>query len=216
MMNLARHFPPAVETRVAERYRVVRHREGNVLSAAKLAAAATGADYLYVSATETVSRDVIVALSATLKEIGALSVGFDHIDLAAACEFGIAVFHAPEVLSEACAEFGMLLVLNAARRGHEADALVRLGKWTGWASMRLVGTGLVRKRLGVLGMGRIGGEVAQRARPFGMTVHYHNRKQLSETLEEDAVYHATPEQLLAVSDVTVISTPASPALRVPQ
>lgn len=210
---LARHFPPAVEAKVAERYNVVRNERGNVLSAEQLATAAWGADYLFVSATETVSREVIAALAGTLKAVGTLSVGFDHVDLAAARDFGIAVFHTPDVLSEACAEIGMLLILNAARRGHEADVLVRSGQWTGWAPTELLGLGLVGKRLGILGMGRIGREVARRARPFGMAVHYHNRQRLSERLEGNAVYHLTAEQLLGVSDVLLICAPANPALR---
>jgi glyoxylate reductase len=210
---LARRFPAAVEARVAERYEIVRNEHGGVLSATQLAAAAVGADYLFVSATETVSRKVIEALSGTLKAIGTLSVGFDHIDLEAARDFGVAVFHTPDVLSEACAEIGMLLVLNAARRGHEAEIVVRSGEWTGWAPTQLLGVGLVGKRLGILGMGRIGREVARRARPFGMTIHYHNRHRLGETLEQNAVYHSTPEQLLAASDVLIICAPGSSALR---
>jgi lactate dehydrogenase-like 2-hydroxyacid dehydrogenase len=210
---LARHFPPAVEARVAERYNIVRNERGNVLSAAELASVAKGVDYLLVSATETVSREVIAALAGTLKAIGTFSVGFDHVDLTAAREFGVAVFHTPDVLSEACAEIGMLLILNAARRGHEADVLVRSGQWSGWAPTQLLGRGLVGRRLGILGMGRIGREVARRARSFRMSVHYHNRQRLGEALEENAVYHPTAEGLLRVSDVLLICAPANPALR---
>jgi lactate dehydrogenase-like 2-hydroxyacid dehydrogenase len=210
---LARCFPAAVEAKVAERYRVVRNEQGGVLSAAQLAEAAAGADYIFVSATETVTRSVIEALSPTLKAIGTLSVGFDHVDLQAAREFGVAVFHTPDVLSEACAEIGLMLILNAARRGHEAEVLVRSGKWTGWGPTQLLGVGLVGKRLGILGMGRIGREVARRARPFGMTIHYHNRQRLSAELEENAIYHPAPEHLLTASDILIICAPGTSALR---
>lgn len=134
---LARRFPTAVEAKVAERYNVLRNEHGGVLSATQLADAAAGADYIFASATETISRSVIEALSPTLKAIGTLSVGFDHINLQAARDFGVAVFYTPDVLSEACAKIGMMLVLNAARRGHEAEVLARSGEWMGWAPTQL-------------------------------------------------------------------------------
>ena len=210
---LARYFPSAVETRIAARYDVVRNEGGGILSAQELAAASNRCDYLFVTATERVSRDVIASLAGTLKAIGTLSVGSDHIDLQAARDYSVAVFNTPDVLSEACAEIGMLLILNAARRGHEGNLLVRSGLWSGWAPTQLLGMGLVGRRLGILGMGRIGREVARRARSFGMTIHYHNRQRLATEMEQGAVFHDTAEQLLSQSDVFLITAPGTPELR---
>jgi lactate dehydrogenase-like 2-hydroxyacid dehydrogenase len=209
---LARRFPPAVEARIAERYEITRNESGDIVTAAQLAAEARGCDYLFVSTTETVSRLVFEQLSGTLKAVATLAVGYDRIDLEAAREHSVAVFNSPGVLTDACADLGMLLLLNASRRGHEADSLVRSGSWTGWAPTQLLGVGLRGKRLGILGMGRIGQAVAARARGFGLEVHYHNRKQLPDAEELGARYYETPEALLAVSDIFMICAPGTPAL----
>ena len=182
------------------------------MNAEQLASNAGDCAYLFVSATEAVSRLVFERLAKTLKAVATLSVGFNHVDLDAAREHHVAVFNSPGVLTDACADIAMLLILNAARRGHEADALVRSGKWPGWAPTQLLGVGLAGKRLGILGMGRIGQAAAGRARSFGLQIHYHNRKRLPAELEKGSVYHPSPEQLLAVSDIFLITAPATPDL----
>ena len=209
---LARHFPPAVEARIAKRYEVVRNESDEIMTAAQLAAEAKGCDYLLVSPTETVSRPVFEQLAGTLKAVATLAVGYDRIDLEAARQHGVAVFNAPGVLTDACADLGMMLLLNASRRGYEADALLRSGNWTGWAPTQLLGVGLGGKRLGILGMGRIGQAVAARARGFGLEIHYHNRTRLPDAEELGARYYETPEALLAVSDIFMICAPGTPAL----
>lgn len=209
---LARHFPAAVEARMRERYDIIRNESGEILSAEALAARARGCDYLFVSATETVSRLVFEELAGTLKAVATLSVGYDRIDIEAAQQYGVAVFNSPGVLTDACADLGILLLLNASRRGYEADSMVRSGTWAGWAPTQLLGIGLAGKRLGILGMGRIGQAVAARARAFGLKVHYYNRKRLPAQEELDAMYHETPEALLAVSDVFMICAPGTPEL----
>jgi lactate dehydrogenase-like 2-hydroxyacid dehydrogenase len=209
---LARWLPQLVEARIAERYQIVRNPTGRAMNAEQLAASAVGCPYLFVSATETVSRLVFEKLMGALEAVATLSVGYDHIDLTAAREHQVAVFHSPGVLTDACADLAMLLVLNAARRGHEGDSMVRSGKWPGWAPTQLLGIGLVGKRMGILGMGRIGQAVADRARSFGIEIHYHNRRRLAPDAEKGAVYHETAEQLLSVSDLFVITAPGSPEL----
>jgi len=203
---LARSFTTLVEEKISERYQVLKNPSGCAMNAEQLASNALHCDYLFVSATEQVSRLVFETLAGTLKAVATLSVGFNHVDIDTARAHGVAV------LTDACAEIAMLLILNAARRAHEAEALVRSGQWPGWAPTQLLGLGLVGRRLGILGMGRIGQAVADRARSFGVHVHYHNRKPLPRDSENGAVYHHTPESLLGVSDIFLITAPGTPDL----
>ena len=209
---LARSFTTLVEEKISERYQVLKNPSGCAMNAEQLASNALHCDYLFVSATEQVSRLVFETLAGTLKAVATLSVGFNHVDIDTARAHGLAVFNSPGVLTDACAEIAMLLILNAARRAHEAEALVRSGQWPGWAPTQLLGLGLVGRRLGILGMGRIGQAVADRARSFGVHVHYHNRKPLPRDSENGAVYHHTPESLLGVSDIFLITAPGTPDL----
>ena len=209
---VARRLTPLVEKAIAARFDVVRPEEDLPVSAATLASTALGCSHLFVSTTERLPESVFEALAPTLTAVATISVGYDHIDLAAARRFGVAVLTTPDVLSAACAEIAMLLTLNAARRGYEADCLVRSGSWAGWAPTQMLGLGLVGRRLGILGMGRIGREVAARAASFGMECHYHNRTRLSEEIEKGAHYHATAEDLLGVSDVLCVCAPGGPSL----
>jgi lactate dehydrogenase-like 2-hydroxyacid dehydrogenase len=205
---LSRRLPEAVELRMG-RYDVVRNAADVVLTPDELAEAARDCDYIVTSAMQPIPRSVFERLRGTLKAIGTLSVGYNHIDLAAAREFGVAVFYSPGVLSEACADLAVMLVLNAARRGHEADALMRAGKWQGYAPTQLLGIGLTGRRAGILGMGRIGQAVGRRLAAFGMELHYHNRRELDAEAAMGAVYHATAEDLLRVSDVLLLLAPGS-------
>ena len=204
---LARRFPSLIEARICERFEVQRNASDRILDEIALAREAQGCTYIFITATERFSRPVFEQLRGALKAVATLSVGFDHIDLEAARDYGVAVFHTPDVLTDACAEVAMMLMLNAARRGHEADGLVRSGHWPGWAPTQLLGQTLKGKRLAILGMGRIGQAIAERARSFGMTIHYRNRRPLSAEAEKGAIYHDRDETLLAAGDVLSINTP---------
>jgi glyoxylate reductase len=133
--------------------------------------------------------------------------------MAAARAAGIKVLHTPDVLSDACAEIAMLLLLNACRRGFEADRMVRSNSWPGWGPTQLLGLGLTGRRLGIFGMGRIGRAIATRAKGFGLEIHYHNRSRLTADLENGATYHETVESLLATSDIFLIAAPGRPELK---
>jgi lactate dehydrogenase-like 2-hydroxyacid dehydrogenase len=206
---LSRRLPVEVERRITEHYDVVRNTEDTILSPADLIQAARGCRYIFTSAMQNIPREVIAELAGALKAIGTLSVGFNHIDVEAAREFGVAIFYSPGVLSDACAEIALLLLLNAARRGHEADHMVRSGSWKGYGPTQLLGIGLVGRRAGILGMGRIGQATAQRLRPFGVEVHYHNRRRLGPEQEHGATYHDSTESLLAVSDFLILCAPGT-------
>ncbi|CAG2148560.1 2-hydroxyacid dehydrogenase [Cupriavidus plantarum] len=210
---VCRRMPPDVEAAMAARFRVDRNESDALLSPAAIAERARDVSVLFVTATERIDGELLRNLSPALKTVATLSVGHDHIDLATARELGIDVLHTPDVLSDACAEVAMMLLLNAARRGYEADRMVRGGQWPGWAPTQLLGKGLVGKRLGIFGMGRIGRAIATRARAFGMRIHYHNRSRLPAELEDGAIYHATLADLCVHSDMLMVAAPGAPQLK---
>jgi len=209
---IARRFTASVEAQINERYAAQVNEGDRILNTAQLIEQAQGCEILFCSVTESLPRDLFEALAGSLKVVATLSVGFDHIDLSAARDNGVRVLHSPDVLSEACAEIAMMLLLNAARRGYEADQMVRTDSWPGWAPTQLLGKGLVGKKLGILGLGRIGREFAKRAKAFGMEIHYHNRKRLELCDEDGAIYHETVDSLLSISEFFSINAPGAPAL----
>ena len=209
----ARRFTEAYEQAMDARYQVTRNQSDTVLGPEALAKAAEGADILFCCLTEKLNAEVIAHLAPTLKVIANLSVGVEHIDLEAARRFGVHVLNTPDVLSEATAEVAMMLILNACRRAYESDHMVRSGQWTGWAPTQMLGLGLTGRRLGILGLGRIGQHLAKRAAPFGLDIHYHNRRQLPAESEAGATYHATSDSLLRHSDIFVITAPSTPELK---
>lgn len=211
---LARRFPDAVEARIAERYDVIRGSDDDrILTGPELAEKSRDADILFVCATENCRAETIAALSDRVSVIATLSVGYEHVDTEAAKARGIAVYNTPDVLSEATAEMGVLLLLAAARRASEGERMVRADAWPGWAPTQLLGRQVSGGTLGILGMGRIGRTLAQAARGLNMTVHYCNRSRLSPELEQGAVYHADPEELLSVSPFFVLTCPETDETR---
>ena len=207
---IARKLRDVVEARAARDYAVILNPEDRLFSPAELIAMCREVDAVLPCHSERFSADVIAALGPRLKIIANHSVGTDHVDLAAAKAAGIVVTNTPDVLSDATAEIAMLCMLGAARRGAEGDAMIRAGKWDFWSPAFMVGRQVTGKRFGVLGMGRVGQVTAERARGFGMEVHYHNRRRLPEHLEKGAIFHDTLEGLLAVSDVLSLHCPSTP------
>ena len=176
----------------------------------ELQQAAGGADAMAVTAFDRLDADAIARLPKRLRILATYSVGIEHIDLDAAARRGIAVLSTPDVLSNSVAEMAILLMLGAARRAREGAALLYGKKWSGWTPTQLIGIELTGRRIGIVGMGRIGRTIARRARAFDMSVHYHNRRRLDAQLEENANYHPTLEGLLAVSDVLILAAPSTP------
>ncbi len=156
----------------------------------------------------------LAALPDSVRILATFSVGTDHIDLEAARARGLVVSNTPDVLTDATAETALLLMLGAARRAVEGERLVRAargtpGAWTGWTPTQLLGRQLTGKRLAILGMGRIGRAVADRARAFGLSIHYSNRHRLPPELEQGAVFHADAEAMLGLADILTLHCPAT-------
>jgi lactate dehydrogenase-like 2-hydroxyacid dehydrogenase len=149
-------------------------------------------------------------VAASVKVIATFSVGYDHIDVRAAAARGIAIANTPGVLDDATADVAILLLLGASRRAYEAQQQVRTGAWAGGRAPRLLGWGCAGKVLGIFGMGRIGQAVARRARALGMKIHYSNRAPLPLELAGDAVYHASAQDLLRVSQFLSLHAPHTP------
>ena len=209
----ARRFPPEIEARLAREFRATLNPADRIYPPAELVAAAREHDAVVCVPSERFSREVLEQVAGSLRIIATFSVGFEHIDVAAARDLGIVVTNTPDVLTDATADAAMLCLLAAARRGAEGDRFVRGGRWKRWHSMLMLGVHVTGKRLGILGMGRIGQAFARRARGFDMEIHYHNRRRLPPDREHGAVFHPDPADLLAVSDVLSIHCPSSPETR---
>jgi lactate dehydrogenase-like 2-hydroxyacid dehydrogenase len=210
---MTRVVSPAVIERARRDYDLDLNEADHIMGADELVARCEGKDAALITLTEKFNADVIGRLPAGLRVIATYSVGFEHIDLAAAKARGIRVANTPDAVTVATAEIAMLLMLGAARRAPEGGRLLYAKQWGGWQPMQLIGRRLDGKRLGILGMGAIGRAVAKRARAFDMQIHYHNRRRRSPEEERGAIYHDTRESLLAVSDVLSINAPSTPETR---
>ena len=207
---ITRRLSYATLERAARDYDVVINHEDTPGTAAELIAASADFDAVIPCHSEHFTADVVSQFSDRLKIVANHSVGVDHCDIPALNARGIAVTNTPDVLSDATAELAMLLMLGAARNAVAGDRIVRTGNWDSWSPAFMVGKQVTGARLGIIGMGRVGQAFAQKARGFGMQVHYYNRRPLSSDLEHGAVYHETVESLLLVSDFLSLHCPATP------
>ena len=165
-------------------------------------------DGILSSITDKFDENLILKLPNKIKIISNFAVGYGNIDIVAAAKKNIVVTNTPDVLTDATAEIAILILLGAARRAKEGMEWAKKKNWK-WSSDFLIGKQLTGSRLGILGMGRIGRAVADRARSFGMKIHYHNRSRLNKDLEKDSIYHKSLESLLSVSDFFSINCPAT-------
>ncbi len=196
------------EDKASKSFNPIFNPNDELYSQSKVIDMSQGCDGILSSLTEKLDEQTINKLPDTIKIISNFAVGFGNIDLEAAKNRGIAVTNTPEVLSDATAEIGVLLILGACRRAAEGIQSAQDGGWK-WSADYLIGKQLTGTRLGVLGMGRIGQKIAKIARSLGMIIHYHNRSKLSEEKEQGAVYHKDIKSLFSVSDVLSICCPAT-------
>ena len=196
------------EDKAGKTFNPIFNPNDELYSQSKVIQMSQGCDGILSSLTEKLDEETINKLPDSIKIISNFAVGFGNIDLEAAKSRGIAVTNTPEVLSDATAEIGILLILGACRRAAEGIHSAQEGGWK-WSADYLIGKQLTGTRLGVLGMGRIGQKIAKIARSLGMIIHYHNRSKLSEEKEQGAVYHKDIKSLFSVSDVLSICCPAT-------
>lgn len=208
---LTRRLPDAVETRMRELFDAELNLTDAPFDRAALAAAAQRAEVLVPTITDVIDADLIAGAGEQLKMIANFGAGVDHIDVEAAVGRGIVVTNTPGVLTEDTADLAMSLILAVSRRIVEGAEVVAEGRFTGWTPTWMTGRKLWGKRLGIVGMGRIGQALARRARAFGMQVHYHNRKPVPDLIAEDlgATWWDDLDQMLARMDVISLNCPAT-------
>ncbi len=207
---VTRKLPEAVEERLRRDYEPILNPDDELYDGDRIIKEAAAADAILPCHTEKFPAGVIERLPQRVKIIANFSVGYDHVDVAAAKKRGLVVTNTPDVLSDATAELTILLMLGAARRASEGERLVRSRGWRDWSPSFMVGVQMTGKRLGIIGFGRVGQVVARRARAFDMEIHYHNRSRVAPEVEEGAIYHATPEALLPHCDFLALHCVASP------
>ena len=209
---LTRQLPDSIETRMRELFNATLNESDMPLSKEELIAAVQSADVLVPTVTDTIDAEIIAAAGPQLKLIASFGVGVDHIDLKAARNKGITVTNTPGVLTEDTADVVMSLILAVPRRIAEGDVRARSGQWNGWSPTGMLGRRINGKRLGIVGMGNIGEAVARRARGFGMSIHYHNRKPVHPQLEEEleATYWESLDQMLPRMDIVSVNCPSTP------
>jgi glyoxylate reductase len=215
MVIVTRKLPDVVETRMRELFDARLNIDDHPLANAELVAAVQSADVLVPTVTDRIDRSVLSQAGPNLKLIANFGTGVDNIDLDTARNRGIMVTNTPGVLTEDTADMTMALVLAVPRRLAHGAAYLKdpRNHWVGWSPTWMLGHRIWGKRLGIIGMGRIGQAVARRAKAFGLQIHYHNRRRLDEEIEQDleATYWESLDQMLARMDIISVNCPHTPA-----
>ena len=212
---VTRRLPPLVEARMAELFDTQFSPDDKPMTRAALAAAMRNCDVLLPTVTDQIDAELIAQAGPDLKLIASFGAGVDHIDLPAAAARRIIVTNTPGVLTEDTADLAIALMLSVPRRLWEGRELLRAGAWTGWSPTHMLGRRVGGKRLGIVGMGRIGQAVARRARAFGLSIAYTNRRRIAPEAEAEtgAVFHETLDALLGVSDIVTVHCPLNATSR---
>jgi len=213
LVVVTRKLPEAIEARMMELFDTRLNDDDHPMSRAELTEALRAAEILVPTVTDRIDGTLLAHANPNLRLIANFGTGVDHIDLASARQRGITVTSTPGVLTEDTADMTMALILAVPRRLAEGERLIRSGKWTGWGPTTMLGRRIWGKRLGIVGMGRIGTAVARRARGFGLSVHYHNRHRVPKEVETalEATYWESLDQMLARMDIISINCPHTPA-----
>ncbi len=209
---VTRRLPEPVETRLGELFDVELNETDTPMTPEELADAMSRADVLVPTLGDKIDQRLLARAGPQLRLIANYGAGFDHIDVQTALQRGILVSNTPGVLTDDTADMTMAMILSVPRRLREGNLLMQRGEWTGWSPTALMGHRIGGKRLGILGMGRIGQAVAKRAAAFGLQVHYHNRRRLHPEIEQrlDATYWESLDQMLARVDILSIHCPHTP------
>ncbi len=210
---VTRKLPDIVETRMCELFDTRLNVDDKPMSAAEIAEAMKTADVLVPTVTDRIDAALIAQAGEQMKLIANFGNGVDNIDVASALKRGITVTNTPGVLTEDTADMTMALILAVARRIVEGARTIPAGEWTGWSPTWMLGARITGKRLGIIGMGRIGQALARRAKAFGLSIHYHNRRRLPAAVEEslEATWWDSVDQMLARMDIVSVNCPHTPA-----
>jgi glyoxylate reductase len=214
LVVITRKLPDPVETRMRELFDARLNLEDRAMTQPELVAAVREADVIVPTITDRIDAALIAQAGPNLKLIANFGNGVEHIDVEAAAARGITVTNTPNVLTEDTADMTMGLILTVPRRLIEGATMLRGdGKWAGWSPTWMLGRRIWGKRLGIVGMGRIGTAVARRAKAFGLSIHYHNRKRVAPAIEDqlEATYWESLDQMLARMDIISVNCPSTPA-----
>src|SRR5690242_14887741 len=213
LVVVTRKLPDVIETRMMELFDARLNLDDTPMTHGQLVAAVQQADVLVPTITDRIDAAVLAQAGPRLKLVASFGTGVDHIDIASARTRGITVTNTPAVLTEDTADMTMALILAASRRLAEGERLIRHGKWRGWGPTFMLGHRLWGKRLGIVGMGRIGQALARRGKGFGLSIHYHNRRRVPDEVEQEleATYWESLDQMLARVDIISVNCPHTPA-----
>lgn len=212
-VSVTRRLPEVVETRMSELFDVQLRHDDQKMTRDELVAAMRSSDILVPTVTDIIDANMLAQAGDRLKLIASYGAGVDHIDVHSARQRGVLVTNTPGVVTEDTADMTLALILAVTRRIPEGIAEMQAGRWQGWAPTSHLGGRVGGRRLGILGMGRIGQAVARRANVFGMQVHYHNRRRLRPEVEAElqATYWESLDQMVSRMDIISINAPHTPS-----